>query len=156
MNVTTGGTIGVHAQHPESILQSNRTEYSFWASFPAGIKSGVDILFKYIKNMKQVFTKEGAKQLGGFIAIGSIFPSTWDWMQFWNMTAMLSLILAFMNILPIPALDGGHVLFLLFEIVTGRKPSDKFLERAQVIGMVILIGLLALANGNDIVRLFQK
>ena len=156
MQITDEGTIGVYAKRPETILLSKRLEYGFWASFPAGVKFGVNTLTNYVKNMRLVFTKEGAKQLGGFIAIGNIFPATWDWMVFWTMTAFLSLILAFMNILPIPALDGGHVLFLLFEIVSGRKPSDKVLEHAQVAGMIILIGILLFANGNDIVRLFTK
>ena len=96
--------------------------------------------------MKYLFSKEGAKQLGGFGTIGSIFPATWDWYQFWYMTAFLSIILAFMNILPIPALDGGHVLFLIYEIVARRKPSDKFMERAQMVGMFLLFGLLIWAN----------
>jgi len=156
MQVTDEGTIGIQAQHPEIILQAKRQEYNFLASFPAGIQFGVNTLTMYVKNMKLVFSKEGAKQLGGFIAIGNIFPATWDWAAFWSMTAFLSIILAFMNILPIPALDGGHVLFLLYEIITGRKPSDKFLEQAQIVGMVLLIGLLLFANGNDIVKLFSK
>ena len=95
------------------------------------------------------------ESLGGFIAIGNIFPGVWDWESFWNLTAFLSIILAVMNILPIPALDGGHVLFLLFEIVTGRKPSDKFLEYAQIVGMVILFSLLIYANGNDIWKWYK-
>ena len=156
MQVTDEGTIGVHIQNLDAIFQVQRIEYSFWESFPAGIQFGVNRLVSYVKSMKLVFSKEGAKQLGGFIAIGNIFPATWDWLAFWSMTAFLSIILAFMNILPIPALDGGHVLFLLYEIITGRKPSDKFLEHAQIVGMVLLIGLLLLANGNDIVRLFSK
>jgi len=156
MQITAEGIIGVQAMRPEKILQSNRIEYGFWASFPAGVQFGVDKLTKYVKSMKLVFSKEGVKQLGGFIAIGNIFPPVWDWAAFWAMTAFLSIILAFMNILPIPALDGGHVLFILYEIVTGRKPSDKFLEHAQVVGMVLLIGLLLLANGNDVIRLFTK
>ena len=156
MKVTDEGTIGVQAQRGETILHSQRLEYGFWASFPAGIQFGVHTLTNYVKNMKLIFSKEGVKQVGGFIAIGNIFPATWNWLAFWTMTAFLSIILAFMNILPIPALDGGHVLFLLYEIITGRKPSDKFLEHAQIVGMVILIGLLVLANGNDIIRLFSK
>lgn len=127
-------------------------KYNFFASFPAGIQLGVQTLSGYVSQMKYVFSKEGAKQLGGFGTIGSIFPSVWNWHQFWNMTAFLSIILAFMNILPIPALDGGHVLFLLYEIVVRRKPSDKFLERAQVAGMAILFALLIWANFNDLLR----
>jgi regulator of sigma E protease len=155
MTVPDDKMIGVEVYYTET-LQTNRIGYGFWASFPAGIKYGVDKLTGYVKSMKLIFSKQGVKQLGGFLAIGNIFPAAWDWYKFWNMTAFLSIILAFMNILPIPALDGVHVLFLLFEIITGRKPSDKFLERAQIVGMIILIGLLALANGNDIIRLFQK
>ena len=105
--------------------------------------------------MKMVFTKEGAESIGGFGAIGSIFPSSWDWIAFWNITAFLSVALAFMNILPIPALDGGHVMFLLYEVIFRRKPSEKFMERAQIVGMIILFGLLIYANGMDIVRLFK-
>ena len=105
---------------------------------------------------KLIFSKEGITQMGGFGAMGSLFSPVWDWPSFWSLTALLSIILAFMNILPIPALDGGHVLFLLYEIVTGRKPSDKFLEYAQIIGMVLVISLVLLANGNDIIRSFFK
>lgn len=129
-------------------------EYSFFTSFPAGISLGVNTLKGYVGQMKYLFSKEGAKQLGGFGTIGSIFPATWDWHQFWYMTAFLSIILAFMNILPIPALDGGHVLFLLYEIVARRKPSDKFMERAQMVGMALLFILLFWANFNDILRFF--
>jgi regulator of sigma E protease len=109
-------------------------------------------LKSYVNNMKYVFSKEGVKQVGGFGTIASIFPSAWDWHQFWYMTAFLSIILAFMNILPIPALDGGHVLFLIYEIVARRKPSDKFMEYAQMFGMGLLILLLVWANFNDILR----
>ena len=129
-------------------------EYSFLASFPAGIALGVNTLKGYVGQMKYLFSKEGAKQLGGFGTIGSIFPATWDWHQFWYMTAFLSIILAFMNILPIPALDGGHVLFLLYEIVARRKPCDKFMERAQMVGMALLFILLFWANFNDLLRFF--
>ena len=127
-------------------------EYGFFESFPAGIALGVNTLKGYVNDMKYVFTKEGAKSVGGFGTIGSIFPSVWDWHRFWEMTAFLSIILAFMNILPIPALDGGHVLFLLYEIIARRKPSDKFMERAQMVGMILLFGLLIWANFNDVVR----
>ncbi|MDR2040148.1 MAG: RIP metalloprotease RseP [Bacteroidales bacterium] len=156
MTVSESGTIGVYCQLPTKILKSERIEYGFFESIPAGIVYGVDILSNYVGNLGKLFNKGGLKQLGGFIAIGNIFPAEWDWLSFWTMTAFLSIILAFMNILPIPALDGGHVLFLLFEMITGRKPGDKFLERAQIVGMVILIGLLLIANGNDIIRLFSR
>ena len=127
-------------------------EYGFFESFPAGIALGVNTLKGYVNDMKYVFTKEGAKSVGGFGTIGSIFPKVWDWHRFWEMTAFLSIILAFMNILPIPALDGGHVLFLLYEIIARRKPSDKFMERAQMAGMILLFALLIWANFNDVVR----
>ena len=131
-----------------------KTNYSFASSFPAGAALGVKTLKGYVGNMKYLFSKEGAKQLGGFGTIGSIFPPTWDWHQFWYMTAFLSIILAFMNILPIPALDGGHVLFLFYEIIARRKPSDKFMEYAQMVGMFLLFGLLLWANFNDVLRYF--
>lgn len=129
-------------------------QYGFFESLPAGIHLGVKTLTGYVNSMKYVFSKEGAKQLGGFGTIGSIFPASWDWHQFWYMTAFLSIILAFMNILPIPALDGGHVFFLLYEMITRRKPSDKFLEYAQMVGMGLLLILLVWANFNDILRFF--
>ena len=147
--------IGVYAQTRTSkLLPVIKKEYSFVSSFPAGIALGVNTLKGYVSQMKYLFSKEGAKQLGGFGTIGSIFPATWDWHQFWYMTAFLSIILAFMNILPIPALDGGHVLFLIYEIIARRKPSDKFMERAQMVGMFLLFGLLIWANFNDILRYF--
>jgi len=132
--------------------------YSIWQSVPAGIHHGFEITDSYLKQLKMLFKPEtkAYEELGGFIKIGSIFPSTWDWERFWNMTAFLSIILAIMNILPIPALDGGHVMFLLFEIVTGRKPGDKFLEYAQIVGMVLLLSLLLYANLNDIIGLFKN
>ena len=129
-------------------------EYGFWSSIPAGIRYGWNTLKGYVGDFRYVFTKEGAKSLGGFGTIGKIFPEKWNWHAFWLMTAFLSIILAFMNILPIPALDGGYVLFLLVEVVTGKKPGDKFLEVANTIGMIILFGLLIFANLNDIIRLF--
>ena len=127
-------------------------EYGFFESFPAGIKYGWNVLAGYVGDMKYVFTADGAKSLGGFGAIGSLFPPMWDWYLFWKMTAFLSIILAFMNILPIPALDGGHVLFLLYEMITRRKPSETFMIRAEYIGFGILILLMVVANLNDILR----
>lgn len=147
--------IGTVAQmSTDKLLPVIHTQYSFLTSFPAGVALGVKTLKGYVGQMKYLFSKEGAKQLGGFGTIGSIFPATWDWHQFWYMTAFLSIILAFMNILPIPALDGGHVLFLIYEIVARRKPSDKFMEYAQMVGMFLLFGLLIWANFNDILRFF--
>ena len=127
-------------------------EYGFLESIPAGIKYGWNVLAGYVGDMKYVFTADGAKSLGGFGAIGSLFPPVWDWYLFWKMTAFLSIILAFMNILPIPALDGGHVLFLLYEIITRRKPSETFMIRAEYVGFGILILLMVVANLNDILR----
>ena len=153
LSVDTAFTMGVYAVgQTDRLLPVVQKDYGFFASFPAGIKLGVETLEGYVGQMKYLFSKEGAKQLGGFGAIGSIFPATWDWHQFWYMTAFLSIILAFMNILPIPALDGGHVLFLLYEIVARRKPSDKFMERAQMVGMFLLFALLIWANLNDVIR----
>ncbi len=128
------------------------TEYGFFESFPAGVKYGLGVLRGYVDDLKYVFSADGAKSLGGFGAIGSLFPPVWDWMLFWKMTAFLSIILAFMNILPIPALDGGHVLFLIYEMVTGRAPSEKFLLYAEYIGFGILILLMFVANLNDVLR----
>ncbi|HIZ33099.1 MAG TPA: RIP metalloprotease RseP [Candidatus Bacteroides merdigallinarum] len=153
LSVDTAFTMGVYAVgQTDRLLPVVQKDYGFFASFPAGIKLGVQTLEGYVGQMKYLFSKEGAKQLGGFGAIGSIFPATWDWHQFWYMTAFLSIILAFMNILPIPALDGGHVLFLIYEIVARRKPSDKFMERAQMVGMFLLFALLIWANLNDVIR----
>lgn len=146
-------TIGVYRLSDFSrLLPTVVINYGFFESFPAGISLGINTLKGYVSDMKHVFSKEGAKQLGGFVTIGSIFPAQWDWYQFWYMTAFLSIMLAFMNILPIPALDGGHVLFLFYELITRRKPSDKFLEYAQITGMVLLFGLLIWANFNDLLR----
>ncbi len=136
------------------IFAFEQTDYTFWQAIPAGIQYGWDILAMYVKQFRLVFTKEGAQSVGGFGAIGSMFPSQWSWYLFWHMTAFLSIVLAFMNFLPIPVLDGGYILFLLVEMITRRKPSDKFLEKANEVGFWILIALLVLANGNDILKLF--
>ncbi len=139
-------------------FESVVVKYSIIQSIPAGINRGFDITKSYLKQLKMLFKPEtkAYEELGGFIKIGSIFPSVWDWETFWNMTAFLSIILAIMNILPIPALDGGHVMFLLYEIVSGRKPGDKFMEYAQIVGMVLLLSLLLYANLNDIIGLFKN
>lgn len=126
--------------------------YGFLASLPAGIRLGVSTMQGYVNDLKYVFTKEGAGSLGGFGTIGSIFPPVWDWYSFWTMTAFLSIILAVMNILPIPALDGGHALFIVYEIIFRRKPGEKFMERAQMAGMLFLLLLMLWANFNDILR----
>ena len=146
--------IGVIPRSKYDYFETEHRDYGFWESIPAGIAYGWDILVNYVKQMKLVFTKEGAQSVGGFGAIGSMFPKMWNWYLFWYMTAFLSLILAFMNFLPIPALDGGYILFLLVEIFTGKQPSDKFLERANNIGFWLLLALLVLANGNDVFRFF--
>ena len=127
-------------------------EYSLLESIPAGINYGWNVLKGYVSDMKYVASKDGAKSLGGFGSIGSLFPAEFDWYMFWKMTALLSISLAFMNILPIPALDGGHVLFLLYEMITGRKPSEKFLIWAEYIGIGALVLLMVVANLNDILR----
>lgn len=150
--VSEAGRIGVGIAPVTDFIETETYKYGFWQAIPAGVNETGEILGSYITSMKLIFTKEGASQIGGFGAIGGLFPATWDWQTFWSMTAFLSLILAFMNILPIPALDGGHVMFLIYEIITGRKPGDKFLEYAQTVGMILLLGLLLFANGNDIIR----
>jgi regulator of sigma E protease len=129
-------------------------EFTFMESIPVGITKGKDQLVGYGKQLKMIFSPStGAyKQVGGFKAIFDIFPSTWSWETFWTITALLSIMLGVMNLLPIPALDGGHVMFLLYEIISGKKPSDKFLENAQMVGFVLLITLLLFANGNDIYK----
>ena len=156
--VSSTSTIGVKADLDLSrffVLEEKR--YTIVESIPAGISKGSRMVSSYLKQLKLLFKPEtkAYEEIGGFIKIGSIFPGVWDWQIFWNMTAFLSIILAIMNLLPIPALDGGHVAFLLYEIVSGRKPGDKFLEYAQVAGMVLLLSLLVYANGNDIVNLFK-
>jgi regulator of sigma E protease len=132
----------------------SKQEFGFFESFPVGIQKGADQLVGYGKQLKMIFNPEtkAYKQVGGFAAIFNIFPSTWSWEVFWNITALLSIMLGVMNLLPIPALDGGHVVFLLFEIISGKKPSEKFLENAQMVGIVLLISLLLFANGNDIYK----
>lgn len=130
-------------------------EYGFFESFPAGMRKGGETFTSYIKQMKILFTVKGAhKSLGGFISIGKAYGKTWDWQHFWVITALLSIVLAIMNILPIPALDGGHVMFLLYEVVTKRKPNEKVMEYAQYAGMILLLALLLYANGNDIIKNF--
>lgn len=144
--------LGFTVQTVAGLYKPVTREYGFLESIPAGIKYGFHVLASYVDDLKYVFSAEGAKSLGGFGAIGSLFPPMWDWYMFWKMTAFLSIILAFMNILPIPALDGGHVLFLLYEIVTRRKPSETFMIYAEYIGFAILILLMVVANLNDILR----
>ncbi len=157
IKLSDGAKMGVGLEvDPSAFYATHEKKYNLLTSVPRGIEMGVDRLTSYAKSMKLVFTKEGAKSVGGFGAIGSIFPESWDWIAFWNIAAFLSVALAFMNILPIPALDGGHVLFLLYEVIFRRQPSEKFMERAQMAGIAFLILLLVYANGMDIVRFFIK
>lgn len=144
--------LGFSVKNVAGLYKPTTIEYGFFESFPAGVQYGINILRGYVDDMKYVFSADGAKSVGGFGAIASMFPPTWDWYLFWKMTAFLSIILAFMNILPIPALDGGHVLFLLYEIIARRKPSEKFLIYAEYCGFIFLIALLLFANGNDVLR----
>ncbi len=150
------GQIGVQNYGKELVGKHTHISYSFGESFTGGIGYGYNVLKDYVKQFKYVFTSKGATQVGGFGAIGNLFPDTWNWINFWETTALISIILAFMNILPIPALDGGHVMFLLYEMATGRKPNDKFMEYAQMIGFFLLIALVLFANGNDIYRWLFK
>lgn len=152
VHTDTTGKIGVAPKALDHFFKIKHTNYSFGESIAKGFGFGYWTLRDYIAQFKFVFTKKGAGSVGGFGAIGGLFAPTWDWQLFWERTALISIILAFMNILPIPALDGGHVLFLIYEIISGKAPSDKFLTRAQIVGMVLLIGLLLYANGMDIYR----
>lgn len=144
--------LGIYAQDMGQIYKTTVLHYGLLESIPAGIKYGINVLSGYVRDLKYIFTADGAKSLGGFGAIGSLFPASWNWQAFWSMTAFLSIILAFMNILPIPALDGGYVLFLLLEMLTGWKPSEKFMEKAIYMGFFLLIGLMIIANLNDVLR----
>ena len=153
ITLTEDGKIGVQIKDPTPYFKAKKIEYGFFQSFPAGIAKGWEGLVSYIKQFRLVFTKAGAKSVGGFVAIGNMFPATWDWSIFWGFTAFLSIALAFMNFLPIPVLDGGYFLMLIYEMITGRKPSDKFMEIASNIGLFLLLALLIFANGNDLIKL---
>ncbi|OIP00224.1 MAG: RIP metalloprotease RseP [Bacteroidetes bacterium CG2_30_32_10] len=157
LKVPNDGLIGIGGKNITNYFTFSKKEYSIFEAIPAGTVKAYNSITNYIKQLRLIFSPEtkAYESLGGFIAIGNIFPAEWHWQSFWGLTAFLSVILAIMNVLPIPALDGGHVLFLLYEIITRRKPSDKFMEYAQIVGMVILLGLLVYANGNDIVKLFR-
>ncbi len=156
VTLSEGSKMGVGLEvNPAAFFKAEEIHYGLFESIPRGVQLGTERLTSYARSMKLVFTKEGAKSVGGFGSIGAIFPEKWDWIAFWNIAAFLSVALAFMNILPIPALDGGHVMFLLYEVITRRKPSEKFMEYAQMIGMGLLILLLLYANGMDIIRLFK-
>ena len=157
MHLPEEGVIGAYLAPISTCFDFETKEYSFLQAIPAGFSKTFTELNDYWKQVKLIFTPKtkAYESVGGFISIGKIFPDTWNWSIFWRMTAFLSIALAVMNILPIPALDGGHILFLLFEIITRRKPSDKFMEVAETIGLIIVLGLVILANGNDIIRLFR-
>ncbi|NQU52704.1 MAG: RIP metalloprotease RseP [Bacteroidetes bacterium] len=158
VTVAEDGKIGFSAVFTNmDVFEYKTIKYSFLESIPAGINRGVQTTGDYLKQFKLFFKKEtkAYESLGGFATIGSIFPGTWDWHTFWNMTAFISIILAIMNLLPIPALDGGHVMFLMGEMITGRKPNEKFLEYAQITGMILLLALVLYANANDIIKMIN-
>jgi regulator of sigma E protease len=156
VTVPEAGLIGIYPKDPSAFMELRKKEYSIIAAIPAGFVRAFESAGNYLKSIKLLFSQEKAyESVGGFISIGSIFPAVWDWQSFWSLTAFLSIMLAILNVLPIPALDGGHVMFLLYEIIFRRKPSDKFMEYAQIAGMVILFGLLIFANANDIIKLFR-
>ena len=159
VKVPAEGLIGIYPpQDLSRYFKLHEKKYNLAEAIPAGIVRGYNGIGNYLKQLKLIFSPEvkAYESVGGFITIGNIFPGVWDWESFWTLTAFLSIMLAILNVLPIPALDGGHVIFLFYEIITGRKPSDKFLEYAQIVGMVLLFALLIFANGNDILRLFHK
>lgn len=152
VTLTADMRLGFTVQSVAGLYKPYTQKYGFFESFPAGVKYGMHVLGSYVDDLKYLFTADGAKSLGGFGAIGNLFPSTWDWYLFWKMTAFLSIILAFMNILPIPILDGGYVLFLIYEIITRRKPSENFMIRANYVGLALLMLLMIVANLNDVLR----
>ena len=157
--VSDAGIINVEvALNTPGEYKISTQRYGFFESIPVGIKRGATSLGNYVKQLKLIASPEteAYKSVGGFITMGNIFPSKWNWVSFWHITAMLSIMLAVINILPIPALDGGHMVFILYEMVTRRTPSQKFMETAQIIGFIIIVGIVLLANGNDILRLFIK
>ncbi len=151
VNLNTDGKLGIY-NLTDFDIKFKTEKLGVFESISQGFYMGYWTLYDYIVQFKYVFSKKGASQLGGFGAIGSLFPATWDWEGFWSSTALISIILAFMNLLPIPALDGGHVMFLIYEIISGRKPNDKFMEYAQIFGFFLLMSLVLYANGNDIYR----
>ncbi len=158
LQVSKQGMIGVLLDMDlTKYFKFKHIDYSLLEAIPAGINKTIDVTKSYLKQFKLIFSPEtkAYKSVGGFISIGKIFPGVWDWHSFWNITAFLSIMLAVLNLLPIPGLDGGHVMFTLYEMITGKKPSDKFLERAQMAGLIILLLLVVYANGNDIVKLFS-
>ena len=157
VKVSKEGFIGVMPQSIEKFLKIEEKKYTFFEAIPAGTKKAFSTVGDYVGQFKLIFNSEtqGYKQLGGFITFGKVFAPEWDWLRFWNLTAFFSIALAVMNLLPIPALDGGHVLFLLVEMITGKKLPEKFLEYAQTVGMLVLLALMLYVNGNDVFKLFQ-
>ena len=158
LTVPESGLLGIFPiSNLSNFFEIERVEYNAFTAIPAGVNKAVTTLTDYVSSLKLLFSPkvDATESLGGFITIGNIFPSVWDWRSFWGLTAFLSIILAVMNILPIPALDGGHVMFLLYEVISGRKPNEKFMEYAQYAGMALLLTLMIFANGNDVFRLFK-
>lgn len=157
MQVPESGKIGVFAMPPSNFIKFETKKYGFLEAIPAGLQKSGTVLSDYIRQFRLILNPktEAYKEVGGFLMIADQFDTQWNWQRFWAFTAFLSIMLAFLNILPIPALDGGHVVFVLWEMITGRKPREKVLEYAQIVGFVILLGLILLANGNDVLRLFE-
>ena len=150
------GKLGIYAVDDFSkLFEVKHQEYTLWQAIPAGISHGWETLITYVSSLKLLFAKGGVNGLGGFISMGSLFPSTWEWQSFWNITALLAIVLAFMNIIPIPGLDGGHIVITLWEMITRRPVNDKVLNVIQNIGLALLLLLLVVANGNDLVRVFN-
>jgi regulator of sigma E protease len=159
VGVAGGKKMGILTKDAESVLGYKQINFTLSQAIPAGIRKSALTLTNYIRNLKLLFTSKEVKpedSLGSVISITNVFPPVWDWQSFWTLTAIFSILLAFMNVLPIPALDGGHALFTLVEMITGRKPSDKFIEYAQMVGMILLFALMAYALGLDIFRMFRK
>ncbi len=158
VTVPNEGKLGIFRKPLENYFEFSKVNYSIFTAIPAGVVKAYKGVGNYLKQLKLLFNPDikAYESVGGFITIGSIFPAQWHWQSFWTLTAFLSIMLAILNVLPIPALDGGHVMFLMYEIITRRKPSDKFMEYAQITGMVLLFALLIFANGNDIIKLFRN
>ena len=156
VQIDASGKIGVRLRSPYTVFPTSRIQYGFIESFPAGFNKFVETISNYVGNLKHIFTKEGAKSLGGLGSMAQLFPNSFSWESFWSISAFFSVILAVMNLLPIPALDGGHILFILIEMLTGKKPNDKVMGYIQMSGMIFLLLLMLYANGNDIYRFLIK
>jgi regulator of sigma E protease len=158
VQVPETGKLGLAPAPVEKYMPITIKKYGFFEAIPAGTKKAFTTLSDYLRQFKLIFNSEvkGYESVGGFITFGKVFSPEWDWLRFWNLTAFFSIVLAIMNVLPIPALDGGHVLFLLYEMITRRKPHEKVLEYAQLVGMILVFGLVIYANANDVVRLFAR